>query len=240
MPQKQLLKRSSFINKPFFFVLISSFLLLTLLLVGNNYFLIKEISIKTEDKLSIKGLNTVYNTNIIFLNEEKLLSKLFELNPLVKITEIKKEYPRKLTIWATAEKPLASLQAVSGYFLLTEDGRVVAKVKTINNKLILVNYYRKIDFSLINTGQILPYSDLTTALGYLKRGLDLDLAINTLDIGGEDMIAFKLRDKEIVFSLKKDKEKQIFQLDAIIKKFRASGQNYKRIDLRFDKPVIQF
>ena len=63
----------------------------------------------------------------------------------------------------------------------------------------------------------------------------------TIDIKGQDMLVFNLEsDKEIIFSNKKEKELQDYQLEFIIKQFKIEGKEFKKIDLRFEKPVVTF
>ena len=45
---------------------------------------------------------------------------------------------------------------------------------------------------------------------------------------------------EIVFSSQKERQFQIYQLEIIVKQFKIKGKEIKKIDLRFDKPIIQF
>ena len=63
----------------------------------------------------------------------------------------------------------------------------------------------------------------------------------TIDIKGQDMLVFNLIDgKQIIFSNSKDKNTQNYQLELIIKQFKIEGKEFKKIDLRFDKPIISF
>ncbi|MEK9169228.1 MAG: hypothetical protein AAB788_00635, partial [Patescibacteria group bacterium] len=63
----------------------------------------------------------------------------------------------------------------------------------------------------------------------------------TIDIKGQDMLVFNLNDsKVIVFSNSKDKDVQDYQLELIIRQFKIEGKEFKKIDLRFNKPIIQF
>jgi len=46
--------------------------------------------------------------------------------------------------------------------------------------------------------------------------------------------------EEIIFSAKKDIEQQIASLQLIMKHFTIEGKLFKRIDFRFDNPVVTF
>ena len=46
--------------------------------------------------------------------------------------------------------------------------------------------------------------------------------------------------KEIIFRNKKEKELQDYQLEFIIRQFKIEGKEFKKIDLRFDRPIISF
>jgi len=240
MHLKLLLKRSSRAKSQIFFILLTVLIFFTLSFIGDSFLSIKKIEISGPEGINLKGLNNIYKTNIVFFDEKKLASLLFEANPQLKKINIKKKYPEKLIIYVEVQEPIASLKTISGFFLLGEDGRVISKVKADVKQLPAINYYQKIDFSSFNSGQTISFTDLKLGLNYLNKGLSLGLPINSLDISGEDMLALKLKDKEIVFSLNKEKNSQLYQFETIIKQFKIAGRDFKKIDFRFDKPIVTF
>ena len=62
-----------------------------------------------------------------------------------------------------------------------------------------------------------------------------------IDIKGQDVILFNLIDnKKIIFSNNKDREAQEYQLELIIRQFKIEGKDFRKIDLRFNKPIVEF
>ncbi len=239
MHLRLLFKKSSILSN-LILLLLTVGIVFAVLLLGNNFFEIKTIEIRGQEKISLKGLDSIYKTNIFFLDERKIIPILYEFNSELTKINITKEYPQKLIIYVDVQDPIASLKTNNGFFLLGEDGRIISKVKNNLKRLPTVNYYQQIDFSSYNSGQTISFIDLKSGLNYLSKGLALGLSINTLDIKGEDMIALKLNDKEIIFSLAKEKNSQLYQFETIIKQFKIAGRDFKKIDFRFDKPIVTF
>ncbi len=239
MHLRLLFKKSSILSN-LILLLLTVGIVFIVLLLGNNFFEIKTIEIRSQEKINLKGLNSIYKTNIFFLDERKIIPILYEFNSELTKINITKEYPQKLIIYVDVQAPIASLKTNNGFFLLGEDGRIISKVKNNLKRLPTVNYYQQIDFSSYNSGQTISFIDLKSGLNYLSKGLALGLSINTLDIKGEDMIALKLNDKEIIFSLAKEKNSQLYQFETIIKQFKIAGRDFKKIDFRFDKPIVTF
>ena len=58
---------------------------------------------------------------------------------------------------------------------------------------------------------------------------------------GEENLQVKLREGVVVnFSLRKEREEQFDSLQVILDRHRIEGKPVKRIDLRFDKPVVVY
>ena len=105
----------------------------------------------------------------------------------------------------------------------------------------IINYYQKLNFRSFQTGDWIDFKDIKQTLFFVEKLSQLNLIPLTIDIKGQDMLVFNLNDnKTIVFSNSKDKEDQSYQLELIIRQFKVEGKEYKKIDLRFDKPIIQF
>ncbi len=235
----QLLKK--FFNKIkiiiFFFFLVIFFFNLFLLL--ENFFKIKEIEVN-ERNIKIIGLENLYGKNILFLNSEKTTERLIKENPAIKTIVIQKKLPSKLLLNVVFANSIAQLAVDAGYFYLDEDGKIIKKTRNPSFSLPQINFYQKIYYSDYQSGQQIYFEEIKKSLYLLKKINQIGLTIKDLDISGNNVIVFNLENKKIIFDSLKDQQLQLFQLEQIIKAFKIKGENYKEIDLRFDKPIVRF
>jgi len=244
MPPKRSLKlfflRLKKINLLILFFLLFLFGLLFL----NEYFRVKEVKIEADlPSLNFIGVEGFKNKNLLFISTKKEELKLKNVNPQIKDVSIIKKPPNSLIIKIKSYSPKALIKTNQGFFVLSEDGRILFTVKNLSNfsLLPLINYYQLVNQSVYFVGDWLDFNDIKITLTLLNKLEEFNLKIKNIDILNEDMILFKLKDgEEIVFTSKKNWEKQIFPIPLILKQFKIEGRNFKRIDVRFDKPIVKF
>lgn len=178
--------------------------------------------------------------NILLLSEDSEQKRLEFQNPLTQFVEIKKIYPSTLRIALYKSEPLAELRLSQGYALLNRDGKILLKQKERTPTLPLITYYQLFDYNLFQSGDKVNYSEIVTALFFIDKLNNLNVKVESIDINGSSVIVCNLRDKRIFISNTKDKDQQLFELTTIIKQFKIKAQNYKEIDVRFDKPIVRF
>jgi cell division septal protein FtsQ len=221
-------------------VVVVSFLF-GLLYFVDSYFTIKNIEVIGVKRIDdVKGIYAWNSKNILLFSEEELEKTISDRNPNVKSVTVIKKYPKTIQCVVEEYKPFASFLVNQGYFVLSSDGRILQKVKEKPGNLPLITYYQKLNYTTWQSGDRIEYQDLLTALYFLEQTSGLGLAVNTIDINGLNMIALQLQDQKILFTTEKDRDVQEYQLKTIIRQFRISGKNFTVLDLRFDKPVIQF
>lgn len=213
----------------------------TLLYYSDNYFKVKKIEILGEINSSdLRGIESWNGKNMFLIQEDKMKQDLINANPLLKDVKVVKKYPNTLNFIVSRYEESVYLVVDQGYFLLGDDGRILSKTKDKAKDLPVINYYQKLNYSSWQSGDFIQYKDIMTALHFLRKSSDLGLTINTIDIGGTNMIALQLKDRKILFSSEKDRVLEDYQLDTIIRQFKIEGRQFTVLDLRFDKPVIQF
>ncbi len=207
----------------------------------NKYFLIKNIQLNSDKKLILINKDKLINTNLLFINEEKISKQIVKDNYLLKTAIVEKILPSTLKISVSIYEPCVSLIVNIGFFNLSCDGRILQKIKEGKPLLPQINYYQKLNFNSFQTGDWIDFKDIQQALYFFDKLQQINLSVLTIDIKGQDMLVFNLKDeKTIVFSIKKKKESQDYQLELIVKQFKIEGKDYKKIDLRFNKPIVQF
>ena len=241
MSQNILLKK--FLNKLkfFLFFLFLCLLFFSILCFLNQFFLIKNIELVSDKKFLLTNKDELINKNLFLINEDETAKKIVFKNPQLKRAVVNKVWPNTLKITVYFYEPTAALIVNQGFFNLSSDGRILAKIKDGQPSLPVINYYQKLNSNSFGTGDRIDYEDIRQTLFFIDKLRQINLVPLTIDIKGQDMLVFNLEsDKEIIFSNKKEKELQDYQLEFIIKQFKIEGKEFKKIDLRFEKPVVTF
>jgi len=244
MRQKRLLKQFFLwlkkISLFFFFV----FFFLVGLFLWYNFFKIKVIKIETDSQLTnLLGIDNLKDKNIFFISENKEEKRLKEINPQIKQISIFKKYPKTLNIYIKIYTPTALIKSNQGFLVLSEDGRILFTLKKKENYSFLpfINYYQLINQAVYKVGDWIDLKDIKISLILLNQLKTFNLMIKDIDIVNEDMILFKLRDeKRLLFTSKRDWQKQVFSVSLILKHLKLEGKQFKQIDVRFEKPIIKF
>lgn len=187
------------------------------------------------------GLENVKNASLITLSPHAVEERMKRSNPFIARIQVAKKYPQTLILTIATDEPLAYFESDSGFFALGQDGKILSKLKEKENskELPVIHYFEKLHFASYQPGDMLSYKDIGMALKILKKMSGLGMKINTIDIDGVDMIGFSLKGKTIVFSSDKDVEPQIYQLEQIVHQFKIQGKDFKKLDLRFNRPILE-
>ena len=74
-----------------------------------------------------------------------------------------------------------------------------------------------------------------------KLLVSADIRFSSVSLAADSSYVIKLSDGgEVVLSSKKDIAKQIASLQQILKQLTIEGIGFKRLDFRFDKPVVEY
>ncbi|MBI4004813.1 FtsQ-type POTRA domain-containing protein [Candidatus Roizmanbacteria bacterium] len=211
-----------------------------ILIFLDRFFHVQTITIHgVPAKTTLRGLENLYSNNLFFFDEDVQEKYLASNNPIVKTIHIARKFPNAIIVIVTLADPIAYFSIDGGYLLVSEEGKVLAKTREVTRRYPLIHYYQRFSFSSWQSGDTIQYGDVLSALFFLKKALDLGLAIDTIDISGLSMIALQLKDQKILFTTEKDRAIQEYQFSTIIKQFSIEGKRFDVLDLRFDKPVIQ-
>jgi cell division septal protein FtsQ len=204
-------------------------------------FLIKKIELISDKKFSLANQSELINKNLFFINKNQTAKEIIKKNPILKTVMIDKVWPDTLKVTVNLYEPVAALLVNQGYFNLSFDGRILTKTKNSQSSIPVINYYQKLNRDSFQTGDWIDFKDIKQTLFFVDKLEQIKIKPLTIDISGQDMLVFNLNDnKKIIFSIKKEKELQDNQLELIIRQFKIEGKEYKKIDLRFNKPVIGF
>jgi len=209
------------------------------------YFRIKNITVSgLQTGETVQGLTTIYQKQIFLVDEEELAKNIKKNNPYVKEVQVKKVYPDSIQLNIWKYPPLAVLKLPEGFFILSQDGRILTKER--NNTfttLPTMTFYQKLAFKAYKPGEFLTFSDMLQALEFTQALKNFSFTVDTIDIKGTNMIACNLiidaKPSTILFSTEKGLDQQLYELNTILKKFSQDSTNFKKIDLRFNRPVVE-
>jgi len=196
-----------------------------------------------------------FGKNLIFLKKKEISKKFLDNHHIVKSLKIKKILPNKLAFGLEKRKEVAVLgfelslegkeatpsgkpifETTKDFYLVDEEGVVVKKE---NNPLLpLILLPERLN---LNIGQQVPHPEISEVIEFLTT-LRLNLLRPKIaKIISPYFLTVWLEDgEEVVFSLKKEIQIQVDSLQFILSRSKIEGKRIKKIDLRFDKPVVKY
>lgn len=177
--------------------------------------------------------------NIIFLQNKEIINHISTRFPQLIIRNIEKQYPNVLILYLAVEKPFAFLKTDGGYLSVSQKGIVLQKERTTKVPDPIINFYQPIRHTEYQVGQVVSYSKLQKTLIFIQALIVEGYQVETVAIDSVDMIACKTRGFTVVFSQKRDTELQKYELRQLVKQLKIGALRVKRLDLRFDKPVVE-
>lgn len=231
---KQFLK-TSFFYILFVVVIVVSFFTFY---IFDTVFRLHEISVTQKNRnVQLFGVNSLKGSSIFFVNEDTIQKQLKSLNPSIKSIDVSKEYPNKLHIEVTHLTPVVYLQGDPGIYLLAEDASILEKDREKKQNLPLISYYQKLPFSNFQAGDTLDYHDIMFTIGFLQKLTDINIDVKTIEIAGSHVVTFNTEKQQILTSSDRDLKSQQYALERIVKEFRIKGDDFKSLDVRFEKPI---
>lgn len=190
-----------------------------------------------EEKKTIESF--LKKKNILFLNESDVALQVRSRFPALTVREIEKRFPGSLTVVITSEKPFAFLTTDNGYLSISEKGTILQKVRDKETPEPAIQFYQSIRHNEYQMGQVITYAQLQKTLLFVRALIDEGFKVETVAIDSVDMIACKTRGFTVAFSQKRDTELQKYELRQLVKQLKIGTLRVKRLDLRFDKPVVE-
>lgn len=185
------------------------------------------------------AVDLTFNKNIIFLPTQKISEEILRKNPILKEIKIKKKLPAKLILEIKKRQALVVLSSEpSGedFYVIDEEGVVLAKEKKTDLPLIFFSPIGKWEIGQrVEEEKIQQTVDILT-----KLRLNLFKPKSAKIISPYSLEVWLNEGFLVVFSLKKEGENQVGSLQTIFSRSKIEGRVIKKIDLRFDKPVVNY
>jgi cell division septal protein FtsQ len=214
----------------FFFIIVASLFVFFIC----NFFQVKKVIVSHvyED---IRGLTIFEKKSLFFIDTNKSEKLLLDLNPKIREIKIKKVYPHSLAVNIVLRQPVAKIQKGETEIGVDKDGIILFETKVKGMKL---PYIQMTDGSLKVSGltdwRIVKAAKIIYLLSQESIELDQILLNNE-----QNLIDIYLEDTEIVAPYIIDPAVFSASLQVIVHRFRIEGKNIRKIDFRFEKPIVQ-
>lgn len=195
------------------------------------------IGASKEEKKTIESF--LLKKNMFLLRDADVIEQVRSRFPALTVTEIEKRYPGSLTLIIASEKPFASIVTDSGYLNVSQKGTVIQKVRGKTPPEPAIHFYQPVRHNEYQMGQVVTYTQLQKTLVFIRTLTEEGFRVETVAIDSVDMIACKTRGFTVAFSQKRDTELQKYELRQLVKQLKIGTLRVKRLDLRFDKPVVE-
>ena len=210
------------------------------LLFVNTTFQIKNIEVSgiTQDEHALL-LSLFKGTSTLMVQISEINKTIHSRFPTMKINESSIYYPNTLVLVVEKEKPIAYLKTDYGYMALSKDGVIVMKERALDIPHPSISFYQIIHHSEYQVGQHIGFTAVERTLIFLALLEDEGYQTETVAIDSVDMIACKTKGFEVAFSQTRPIDLQVHEMRQIIRQIKAGALRIGRLDLRFDKPVVQ-
>ncbi len=206
----------------------------------NSSFKIQKVLVIGSSAEEKKVIETFFmKKNLLFLQDKDIVSHIIDRFPMLTITRIDRQYPNTLMLYLLVEKPFASILTDGGYISVSQKGIVLKKERNGPAPSPEISFYQPIRHNEYQVGQVVSYAQIQKTLVFLKVLVDEGYQVETVAIDSVDMIACKTRGFTVAFSQKRETELQKYELRQLVKQLKIGALRVKRLDLRFDKPVVE-
>ena len=171
--------------------------------------------------------------NMIFFQSGAVIAEIKEENPLIRTIEIRKHFPSTLELVVYKRQPIARLQTNTALVGIDEEGVVTDMLGNDTLPVILI------DVPLVRMGAMMKDEAVKQSITILVH-VSSYLHIQKIQKFESMSLLVKTQESNIFFTQKGDIRPILDTLQTLIMGFRIKGTMPKTIDLRFDKPVVQF
>jgi cell division septal protein FtsQ len=195
-----------------------------------NMTTIRHIEAKGLDAIITIDTNMLPN-NLLFFPSERVKQLLLKEYPFVRDVTIEKKYPDTLVLHFEPRKPIARIVTPERSVSVSEDGMVLADTNVQEYTAIFTSSLP------LSVGNQLRQTEIRNALAFLAQ-MPQDEDIQSIMIDDAGVLQVTLPATFVVLSQTKDGGESARTLQSVLTGFRIKGSVPKRIDLRFEQPVV--
>lgn len=179
----------------------------------------------------------VLGKNIILLSPPEVEQLIKSELPGIDQVETEKRLPNKLIVCLTKRKPIAVVEANSDYYEVDYQGIILTKLEQPTNLPLIASG----EISVMATNHRLESPVILSSLDLLYQLLVSNIETRRLEItNSRELAVFLKTGPKVLISLDKNIKEQVESLQLILERAKIEGKQIQLIDLRFDKPVINY
>ncbi|MEK7065554.1 MAG: hypothetical protein AAB961_01050 [Patescibacteria group bacterium] len=201
---------------------------------GSDYLFALENIEVAGDGLGVAVNEEKISGNLLFFPSEKVKEDILRDNPILGSLELKKKFPHTLIIVAKRREPIAIITLESIIGLIDREGYIVG-IDDGTHSLPLIT----LEPLRVSIGQQVSDESVRAALA-LIAALPPHYVMRKITRFDRLSIVGKVQETNIIVPQTIDQNHFSSTLQTILERLRIKGTMPTRIDLRFDKPIIQF
>lgn len=204
-----------------------------------SFFSISRVTIQGAE--AVEGISPYYKKLIFFVNTREVERHIYASNPALENVHVVRIYPDTINISVAKASSIAKLRLQDGYMAISLKNRIVAKQRgNIEEVPLEMTYYGPLYFRNFSVGEDVDIQEVSDAVFFINEVNKLAIPISKVAIKNENMIVLMSEAGEIYVSSTKDVNKQVAQLRTVLEHSKIQSLAFKRIDVRFDKPIVVF
>jgi len=218
------------------FKLLLVFCLLTSLAAGlwlPGFMTISEVNVQPNSPTLF--WRDVRGESLLLLNTKSFAQELLANNPTLSAVEVSKHYPRTLIINYKKAIPIAQIENQSHYFLLSKEGKIIAKQSMPHKTLPILKSFQKLRYYESRPGQYISNPDLRYALSASQLAPDYGIDYEYLEVSKPSQLKIVGEKTVSYLNTKKQIAKNLKIVQNITVTLKRKGQVPKVINLFFEK-----
>lgn len=181
----------------------------------------------------------VKDQNILKIDETILENTLNNTFLGAKSFSVQKKIPDTLIVTVNERQPLALLKTknsdnVYKYYLVDDEGYILGLVDPNTMNLPIINYEEAVTVGIFIDKTLIPLY-----LGLINSSDTAQLKISSVSVNEKYVTFFIDNTIEVLLGKNKDIKQMIFVLKELTKQLSFEGKDVKKIDLRYDKVVVE-
>jgi len=175
--------------------------------------------------------------NIVFLNAGNLQKAIASNFLAAKSVEIKKVLPSRLKIIVTERVPIALILPKDGkdFVFVDAQGFILGLADKLATNLPVINYSQPVEVGkFVEAGAVNYYFNLIKALD------EDNVAVSTISSYPRYTEFYTSEATQVLFTNNQNPKPQVKIFAKMLEAFKAEGKRLKKIDLRFDKVIVEF
>lgn len=219
---------------------------------GTYYLFVKSTVFKVQNFDIIGTKNFVNKSDVLIqLKDSAEAQNILKLNTILleqalkntflgaRDFKVSKQLPDTLLIQVEERVPLALLKTKNTnddfeYYLVDAEGYILGLVDPKTTNLPIINYEESITVGIFIDRNLVPlYINLISSSDIAQ------IKISSVSVHDKHITFFIDNTIEVLLGKNKDTSEMIFVLKELIKQLSIEGRNVKKIDLRYDKVVVE-